>query len=48
MDREQGIAFLETDLESSANLYLNFGFETTAQTTVHGVPMWFMTRHPQT
>ena len=48
MDRERAVAFLETDLESSANLYLKFGFETTAQTTVFDVPMWFMTRHPQT
>jgi ribosomal protein S18 acetylase RimI-like enzyme len=47
MDREGTLAFLETDIEKNADLYARFDFETTHHVTVYGVPLWFMTRRPQ-
>jgi predicted N-acetyltransferase YhbS len=44
MDAERAAAFLETDTKKNVGLYEKFGFETIAEETIMGVPMWFMWR----
>jgi ribosomal protein S18 acetylase RimI-like enzyme len=44
MDARGQAAYLETDKDANVALYERFGFRTTGQETVLGVPNWFMLR----
>ena len=46
-DRDGVLAYLETDKAENVGFYEKFGFETTDEATVVGVPNWFMRRPPR-
>jgi len=46
-DRDGVLAYLETDKAENVGFYEKFGFETTGEATVIGVPNWFMRRPPR-
>jgi GNAT superfamily N-acetyltransferase len=46
-DRDEILAYLETDKAENVRFYEKFGFETVGETPVIGVPNWFMTRTAQ-
>ncbi len=47
-DRDNQIAWLETDKERNVRFYSAAGFEVVEHTTVLNVPVWFMRRDPAT
>ena len=46
MDSEGEVAYLETDKPENVRFYEKFGFATTAEADVLGIPNWFMRREP--
>jgi ribosomal protein S18 acetylase RimI-like enzyme len=44
VDSHHGLAYLETDKKDNVPFYERFGFAVTAESTVLGVPCWFMVR----
>jgi ribosomal protein S18 acetylase RimI-like enzyme len=44
MDAAGGLAYLETDKLQNVVFYERFGFETTDERMVLGIPNWFMRR----
>ena len=46
-DRDGVLAYLETDKPENVRFYEKFGFETTGEAPVIGVPNWFMRRSPR-
>jgi len=47
VDEAGVLGYLETDKAANVGFYEQFGFETTAEETVIGVPNWFMRRAPR-
>jgi RimJ/RimL family protein N-acetyltransferase len=47
MDRQNALAFLETDKPENVRFYERFGFVTTSEALVLGTPNWFMLRQPR-
>ena len=46
MDGEGEVGYLETDKPENVRFYEKFGFVTTAEADVLGIPNWFMRREP--
>ena len=44
VDSNHGLAYLETDKRDNVPFYERLGFEVTAESTVLGIPCWFMVR----
>jgi len=44
MDQERTFSYLETDKMENVGFYQRFGFRVAAESTVLGVPNWFMSR----
>jgi ribosomal protein S18 acetylase RimI-like enzyme len=47
VDRDNALAYLETDKDVNVAFYEKFGFETVGEEIVIGVPNWFMRREPR-